>query len=120
MRETTRLIAIVVVLLATSSAQSESFNFSSISGTWVSGRNLDEPVWFTPTFEGYDAVVPFFLGQSKLSRSDGHAASHIKIESRDGDVCWYYIGSINSREMTWALRDGNSPSCPRSELFRRG
>jgi hypothetical protein len=120
MRNATRLIGTVFVLLATLPAQSQDFNFSSISGDWMSGRNFDEPVWFTPTFEGYDAVVPFVLGQSTLSRSDGHTASHIKIESRDGKVCWYYVGSINSKEMTWVLRDGNSPNCLRSESFRRG
>jgi hypothetical protein len=115
----TGLITTAFVLLATSTAQSQDLNFSSISGTWTSGKNLAEPVWFTPAFEGYEAVVPFFLGQSKLSRSDGRAASNIKIESRDGKICWYFVGTITSREMIWTLRDGNSPGCPRSELFRR-
>ena len=114
------LITAAFALLATSSAQSQSADFSSISGNWLSGRNHDEPTWFTPAFEGYDAVVPFFLGQSRLSRSDGRLASNLKIESRDGQVCWYYVGTITSKEMTWTLRDGNSSNCPRSELFRRG
>jgi hypothetical protein len=120
MRNVTRLVTTALALLATSSAQSQDFNFSSISGNWMSGRNLAEPVWFTPTFEGYEAVVPFLLGRSKLSRSDGRAASNVKIESRDGKVCWYFVGTITPKEMTWTLRDGNSPGCPRSELFRRG
>jgi hypothetical protein len=100
MRDVTRLIATVFVLLGTSSAQSQNVNFSSISGNWLSGRNQAEPAWFTPAFEGYEAVAPFFLGQSRLSRSDGHLASNLKIESRDGKVCWYYVGSITSKEMT--------------------
>jgi hypothetical protein len=119
MRNLGGIIITAFVLLGTSSAQSQDF-FGSISGNWMSGRNFDEPVWFTPTFEGYEAIVPFFLGQSKLSRSDGRAASNVRIESRAGQVCWYSVGAITSREMTWTLRDGNSPGCPRSELFRRG
>jgi hypothetical protein len=119
MRNLACLIATAFVLLATSSAQSQDF-FGSISGNWMSGRNLDEPVWFTPTFDGYEAVVPFFSGQSRLSRSDGRAASNVKIESRAGQVCWYSVGTITSRNMTWTLRDGNGPGCPRSESFRRG
>ena len=92
------LITTVFALLATSSAQSQSVNFNSISGNWLSGRNHDEPTWFTPALEGYDAVVPFFLGQSKLSRSDGRLASNLKIEPRDGQVCWYYVGTITTKE----------------------
>jgi hypothetical protein len=119
MRNLACLITTAFVLLATSSAQSQDF-IGSISGNWMSGKNFDEPVWFTQTFEGYDAVVPFFLGQSKLRRSDGRAASNVKIESHAGRVCWYSVGTITSREMTWTLRDENGPGCPRSELFRRG
>jgi hypothetical protein len=118
MRNLAYLITTTFVLLATSSAQSQDF-FGSISGNWLSGKNFDEPVWFTPTFQGYEAVVPFFLGQSKLSRSDGRAASNVKIESRAGQVCWYSVGAITSKGMTWTLRGENSPGCPRSELFRR-
>jgi hypothetical protein len=118
MRNLTYLITTAIVLLVASSAQSQDF-FGSISGNWLSGKNLDEPVWFTPTFQGYEAVVPFFLGQSKLSRSDGRAASNVRIESRAGQVCWYSVGTITTKGMTWTLRGENGPGCPRSELFRR-
>src|SRR5947199_1798132 len=105
MRDRTRLITMAFVLLATSSAQSQNVSFNSISGDWLSGRTHDEPTWFTPSFEGYDAVVLFFLGKSRLSASEGHGGSNLRIEARDGRVCWYYVGAITSREMTWTIRD---------------
>lgn len=119
MRNPIRLVAMAFVLLGTSSAQSQNVSFNSISGDWLSGRNHDEPTWFTRSFEGYDAVVPFFLGQSRLSASDNRLGSNLRIEARDGRVCWYYVGAITSKEMTWTFRDGDSSSCPRSEMFRR-
>jgi hypothetical protein len=119
MRDLTCLIATAFILLATSSAQSQNVNINSMSGDWLSGKNHDEPTWFRPSFEGYEAVVPFFLGQSRLRVSDGHLGSNIKIEAHNGRVCWFYVGAITSKEMTWTLREGDSSGCPRFELFRR-
>ena len=74
-------------------AEAEDFSFESLSGKWISvtpGSDLGEPVWFTQAFSGYDVIVPFFPGQSVVTKVvDGHAASHVKIVSRAGDSCWY-------------------------------
>lgn len=74
-------------------AEAEDFSFKSLSGKWISvtpGSDLGEPVWFTQAFSGYDVIVPFFPGQSVVTKVvDGHAASHVKIVSRAGDLCWY-------------------------------
>ena len=82
-------------------------------------ENHDEPTWFRPSFEGYDAVVPFFLGQSRLRVAGGHLGSNIKVEAHNGRVCWFYVGAITSKEITWTLREGDTSGCSRFELFRR-
>jgi hypothetical protein len=116
-------VAAVLLVLAVSPGHGQSLDFKFIAGKWVSvtpGASLGEPVFFMPAFEGFDAFVPFFPGQSFMGRvTDGHAAAHVKITSRDGQSCWYYVGIISSKEMTWALRDATSPNCPASALLRR-
>jgi hypothetical protein len=122
MRNELGWVVVATSLLVSSSAYSQ-YGFDSLEGKWVSvtpGADLGEPVWFHPAFEGYDVVVPFFPGQSFVGRvTDGHGGAHVIVSSRDGQKCWYYVGIINHKEMTWALRDSNSENCPRSSLFRR-
>ena len=123
MRRLSLVMAIITTTLCAAINTVYAFDFDSISGKWVSvtpGAGLGEPIWFHPAFEGYDVILPFMNGQASVGRVvDGHAAAHVKVSSRDGQQCWYYVGIINDREMTWALRDANSPNCPPPALFRR-
>ena len=101
----------------------QEFDFKYLEGKWtitqISGPGLGEPIVFSRAFGGYDVTVPFFEGISAVLPSDGMNASHIKVTSRDGKACYYYVGKLNDTEMTWALRAGDSPKCVSSALFRK-
>lgn len=114
-------LSFIASAVMASPALAQEYNLNTIEGKWVSvtpGPDLGEPVWFRKAFEGYDVNVPFFQGQSSLSRSSEYG-SHVKIVSRNNEYCFYYVGIINGKEMTWNLRYATSPNCPRSALFRR-
>jgi hypothetical protein len=110
------LVSIVLFVLADSLGYSQEFNF--LEGKWVSvaGPTIGEPIWFYKAFGGYDALISWW-GQTTISQSNGEYGSHIQVRARDLR-CFYYIGVINSQEMTWALRSG-SPNCPQSAWFKR-
>jgi hypothetical protein len=114
--------------------QTHGASLDDLDGKWVSvtpGAGLGEPIWFHKAFAGYDANIPWW-GQTTIIASDGFKGSHIKVEGLYGGKlgppgvvsgqnfqCFYYIGIVDSKTMTWARRDGEPGICPESAVFKR-
>src|SRR5258708_30679958 len=95
--------------------------FDTLKGKWVGTTNngaLGEPIIFAPAFAGYDAWISWW-GQTSLTPSSVRG-SHVKVTGSSGS-CYYYVGIINQRKITWSLRasEGPDPRCPPSAVFER-
>lgn len=110
--------------LASISTASAQDGIPSIAGKWAEERSGETFVITRGGF-GYEAWISW-IGQASITGSNGFKGSHIKIESADrasgpGIVCYYYVSVLNPepgfRRMTWALRDANTPSCPRAGVY---
>lgn len=115
-----KVIVPLVCVVAANTAALAKDQFAFLEGKWtpVTGPSIGDPIWFHEGFGGWDAIFPWW-GQTAISRSGGVRASHIKVEGRAGDSCFYYISPINAKKMAWNLRYAESGNCPGSIVLER-
>ena len=83
------------------------FNFN---GVWTSVNPPGPYIAFFEVGLGQRAAsLP--MGQANLSISNGDTGSNLMV-SGEGFVCYYAVNLINSQEMTWDLKKGDSVCMP--------
>ena len=84
---------------------------ANLDGIWVSVNPPGPHIYFNKVGLGQrEASLPI-MGQASLRVSDGTAGSNLKVSGL-GFNCYYFVGFINSREMTWQLVQGDSTCTP--------
>lgn len=99
------LLGLLCVLVSGTAAQSQPDPLQIFDGPWVF---VTAPIGVHVTFSKVgggkrEASLPF--GQAILSVSDGTGGSNYKLSGPNFD-CYYWVGKIDSRDMTWELKEG--------------
>jgi hypothetical protein len=108
----------IALLSATSGHCKDPFDFLDGKWTPVTEPYIGAPILFTRAISGWDANFGWW-GQTAITKSDGYRGSHVKVEGRNGDRCYYYISLVSSRKMAWNLRHAESDNCPPSIVLER-
>mgnify|MGYP006277452969 FL=1 len=104
------LITSMVLFSAAGSASAQDL-LANLDGIWVSVNPPGPHIYFNKVGLGQrEASLPI-MGQASLRVSDGTAGSNLKVSGL-GFNCYYFVGFINSREMTWQLVQGDSTCTP--------
>ena len=94
--------------------------WEAIAGQWVDMTG--EPIRIEQTSFGWDAWLAKY-GQAAVLESNGEHGSHLKVSGRvsgtAGYECFYYVSLLSSRQMSWALRQGDPLICPSLGLFTK-
>jgi len=103
-------ITIMALFTAVGSASAQDL-LANLDGIWVSVNPPGPHIYFNKVGLGQrEASLPI-MGQASLRVSDGTAGSNLKVSGL-GFNCYYFVGFINSREMTWQLVQGDSTCTP--------
>ena len=110
------LIAVgaIAATIGTASAQDM---LAKLDGIWVSVNPPGPHIYFNRVGLGQrEASLPI-IGQASLRVSDGTAGSNLRV-SGVGFDCFYFVGFITNREMTWQLMRGDT-TCPPSAHYKK-
>ena len=111
MRNSIKTALVLTVLLAASTiAGAQTDPLRNLDGIWVSVSPPGPHINFNRVGLGnHEASLP--MGQASLRVSDGTAGSNLRVSGAGFD-CFYFLGYVNSREMTWELKQGDSVCMP--------
>ena len=114
MRYGSILLAAGLLLIGTA-AQAQPDRLGIFDGIWVFvSAPVGQHVYFNRVGLGTREVsLPF--GQAIVSVSDGRSGSNFKVSGAGFD-CYYFVGQINPREMTWELKSGPDICTPSIHL----
>jgi len=87
-----------------------------LDGIWVSVNPPGPHVTFYRVGLG-TREVSLPIGQASIRVSDGTAGSNLLV-SGEGFSCYYFVGFITNREMTWQLKQGSSV-CATSAHYKK-
>ncbi len=111
MKNTAKAIATLGILIATSEFAFAQYDpLRNLDGIWVSVNPPGPHIYFNRVGLG-TREASLSIGQASLRVSDGTAGSNLLV-SGAGFTCYYFLGYVNSREMTWELKQGDSMSIP--------
>lgn len=89
---------------------------SGLDGIWVAVNPPGPHVQFNKVgLSQREASLSF--GQAALRVSGGEGGSNLKVAG-EGFECFYFVGFISAREMTWQLKQGSS-ICPPSAHYKK-
>ena len=89
---------------------------ANLDGVWVSVNPPGPAVAFNRIGLGSRAAS-LSIGQSTITQSDGTGGSNLRV-SGAGFNCFYFVGFVTSREMTWDLKQGDAV-CPASAHYKK-
>lgn len=103
-------LAAVGLLFCTAVSAQQGDPLSRLDGIWVSVNPPGPHLNFYRVGLG-QREVSLPMGQSIINVSDGVAGSNLKV-SGEAFNCFYFVGFVNAREMTWELKKGDAICMP--------
>jgi hypothetical protein len=113
------ILLMPLIALATLSIQTKAQNsdpLSNLDGIWASVNPPGPHVTFNRVGLG-QREASLSIGQASLRVSNGESGSNLKVSGENFE-CFYFVGFVSAREMTWQLKQGSSV-CPQSSHYKK-